>query len=124
MKRPILALLTAMTLVACGSGQSGSPRVDQSQIARAEIDDHGPSNLHRLVENLRPLWLQVRGAGSAGGAGGVAVYMDGSRVGEAGALVGIHSDNVESLRFLSSQQASARLGMGHQNGAILITSRR
>jgi len=124
MRRPILTLLAVMTLTACGTGQPGTQRVDQNQITRAEIDDAGPSNLYRLVENLRPLWLQVRGGRPGGGGTGVAVYLDRSRIGEDDALRGIHSDNVESLQFLSSQTASSRLGMGHANGAILITSRR
>ncbi|MBT8397625.1 MAG: hypothetical protein HKO65_01875 [Gemmatimonadetes bacterium] len=124
MRRPILAILAFMALVACGTGQPGSPGVDRNQITRAEIDEAGPSNLYNLVQNLRPTWLQIRGARAASGGQGIPVYLDGSRVGEEDSLRGIHSDNVESLQFLSSQRASARLGMGHMNGAILVISRR
>jgi hypothetical protein len=38
-------------------------------------------------------------------------------------LRSIHSDNVESIRFMDERQASFRFGPGHEHGAILVTLR-
>lgn len=124
MRKPILALLAALTLTACGTGQPGSPRPNPDQITRVEIDEAGPSNLYTLVQNLRPIWLLERGATSFTDEIDVVVYLDGTRMGERESLRGIHSSNVETLQFYSAQRATARFGVGHVNGAILVTTRR
>jgi len=97
MRKPILALLAALTLTACGTGQPGSPRPNPDQITRVEIDEAGPSNLYTLVQNLRPIWLRERGATSFTDEIDVVVYLDGTRMGERESLRGIHSSNVETL---------------------------
>ena len=124
MRKPILALLAALTLTACGTGQPGSPRPNPDQITRVEIDEAGPSNLYTLVQNLRPIWLRERGATSFTDEIDVVVYLDGTRMGERESLRGIHSSNVETLQFYSARRATARFGVGHVNGAILVTTRR
>lgn len=124
MRKPILALLAALTLTACGTGQPGSPRPNSDQITRVEIDEAGPSDLYTLVQNLRPLWLRERGAVSFTDETDVVVYLDGTRMGGRESLRGIHSSNVETLQFYNAQRATARFGVGHVNGAILVTTRR
>jgi hypothetical protein len=124
MRRPFLSLLAVLTLTACGSGQPGSPRPNPDQITRAEIDEAGPSNLFTLVQNLRPIWLRERGATSFTDETDVVVYLDRTRMGGRESLRSIHSSNVEMLQFFNAQRATARFGVGHVNGAILITTRR
>jgi hypothetical protein len=104
-----------MILTACSTGQPGSARVDRSQIARAEIEEVGPSDLYTLVQRCRPLWLQRRG---------VVVYLDGRRQGEEETLGVIHSDDVETIWYYDSRTASDLYGTDHRNGAIKVTSRR
>ena len=124
MRKPILALLAALTLTACGTGQPGSPRPNPNQITRVEIDEAGPSDLYTLVQNLRPIWLRERGATSLTDEIGVVVYMDGTRMGDTESLRGLHSSNAETMQFYNDQRATARFGLGHVNGAILVTTRR
>ncbi len=124
MRRPFLSLLAVLTLTACGPGQPGSPRPNPDQITRAEIDEAGPSNLFTLVQNLRPIWLRERGATSFTDETDVVVYLDRTRMGGRESLRSIHSSNVEMLQFFNAQRATARFGVGHVNGAILITTRR
>ncbi|MFH1763136.1 MAG: lipoprotein [Gemmatimonadota bacterium] len=124
MRKPILALLAALTLTACSTGQPGSPRPNAEKVTRVEIDEAGPSDLYTLVQNLRPIWLRERGATSFTDETDVAVYLDGARMGGRESLRVIHSSNVETLEFYGAQRATARFGAGHVNGAILVTTRR
>ena len=48
------------------------------------------------------------------------VYLDGTRMGERDALRQVDSHNIDYIQYLDARQATARLGSGHVNGAILI----
>jgi hypothetical protein len=124
MRKPILVFLAAITLIACGTGQPGTPRPNPDMITRVEIDEAGPSDLFTLVQNVRPIWLRERGATSFTDETDVVVYLDGTRMGGRESLRVIHSADVETLQFLNTQRATARFGIGHVNGAIVVTTRR
>jgi len=111
-------------LAACAAQSSSSPRPNASLITRAEAVEAGVSDAFQLVQKLRPAWLQRRNPTSFSQEGDVAVYLDGTRVGERDALRNITTDNVESIEYMDAGRATFRFGAGHQYGAILVTTRK
>jgi hypothetical protein len=87
----------------------------------------GPqSSAYVLVLALRPQWLRTRGPTSLGGTteSPVQVYLDGVRLGGVNVLRRISVPTVDSFQFMDPIEASSRWGFGHDNGAIMIISRR
>lgn len=89
---------------------------------REEIRDSREVNLLAFVQAYRPQWLRpMNSAGARPGT--IAVYMDGMRIGGPEALREISSGIVTDLRYVDGLDAVARWGVGHSDGAIVITSR-
>lgn len=120
MRKPTLLALAALVLTACAAGPSGSPRLDPDRISRAEIEEAGPSSAYDLIRKLRPIWLRKRGQTSFTQEGDVAVYLDGTKMGERESLRSVNCDLLESLEFMDARRATNRFGSGHVNGAILL----
>ncbi|MBT8395988.1 MAG: hypothetical protein HKO65_19715 [Gemmatimonadetes bacterium] len=123
-RKTTLAVLILLMTLACGSAASGGSGLDANLIAREQIDEVGPSNAYNIIEALRPTWLQKRGPTSFYNEGEVRVYLDNSSLGGIEALRGIHSDNIESISFLDERRASFRFGPNHEQGVILVLTRR
>ena len=137
-RRPAtVALLILVT--ACAAGSSGNPqRTDPDSrhfdvIARAELEALRDFTALEAITQLRPRWLRGRGPSVTvdGGTGGlrarsgeerVRAYVDGiSR--DLERLDMIATDEVASIRFLNSADATTPFGIGHAAGAILVTTR-
>ena len=112
-----------LLLAGCASQGGGGPRVNANLITRAEIDEMGPSNAYNIVQALRSNWLRKRGSTSFRQEGEILVYVDGTGPSSLDILRGIHSDNIESLRFMNERQATYRFGSGHEHGVILVDLR-
>jgi hypothetical protein len=114
----------ALLLIAsCGPAGTGGSGIDANLLTREEIGEQGPSNAYNVIQALRPNWLQKRGQASFTQEGEIQVYLDGTGIGGIETLRGIHTDNVESIRFLDARQAMYRFGVGHEHGAILVATR-
>ena len=124
MRKSILALILPLTLVACATGAPGGQRINPNLISRTEIDEAGPSSIHDLIQKLRPIWLRERGAISFMDETDLVIYLDGSRLGGREELRNFYTHNVETVEFLDARRATNRFGSGHENGAILIRTRR
>ncbi|HEU4455311.1 MAG TPA: hypothetical protein VFR81_19760 [Longimicrobium sp.] len=99
-------------------------RVARSSRTRLEADVIGPravlyGDAYSLISALRPHWLSVRPP-----APGVRVYRDGSSVGGADELRFVDLASVLRIEWLSGMDATARFGMNHGGGAILVFTRR
>jgi hypothetical protein len=99
-----------------GSTQA-SPQSDRNLIAKAELSQSRFSTVYAAIEALRSNWLALRGPG-----GGVQVYLDGEHLGGVEMLRTIPVPSVESIRHLDGIEAAARYGLGHDQGAILVTT--
>jgi hypothetical protein len=98
-----------------------NPDVISMQEIEATTDAH---DAYELVKRLRPLWLTMRGVGSINlPVAELAVYVNGVRMGGPDALRDIPRTGVAEMRFLRATDATQRFGTGHENGAILVTSR-
>lgn len=129
------ALLAGAVVLAAGCATSASstsaegtpaPKVRHSAslITRDEIEHSASSNVYELIQMLRPNMLRTRGAESINQGVPVPVaYVDGVRFGDAPELRSLPVTNVESIRYLSPNEATSRFGTGHTAGAILVTTR-
>ncbi len=115
-------LICMLAAAACAGPGGSSPRPDQTLISQAEIVEAGTTDAYQLVQRLRPMWLQIRGRTSVSDVEqDVVVYVDGTRFGFSEELRRLQTDNIESIRYLNAQRAQNRFGVGHVNGAILVT---
>jgi hypothetical protein len=128
-----LALLTVHPLQA-QQQQQKKIRHQRNLISAEEIATRpGEGNALDLIRALRPAWLTSRGVASANVSGdgmggvsdnaGIAVYVDGVKMGGVDALGSIESDRIQEMRFLSASDATMKYGTGNPAGAIEITTK-
>lgn len=123
----VMALSLAGPLVTCGPRlrpqNAGTPaRADPRFISLAEIRNSGEANAYDVVQALRPLWLSKRGPQSIQFDRDILVYMGSAQIGELSSLRQIAAASVASMQFLDAKAANYRFGMGHPNGAIVIST--
>lgn len=104
---------------------------DRDILTLEEIRESSASDVYRLIQALRPNWLQTRGAmtvstvetedGTTLANPEIAVYLDGSRLDSVSDLEGISTIGVVSVRRLNSREATQRFGSGHTRGAIVVS---
>ena len=121
MRALMLVLALVLTVSACAAAPAGSSR-NTSVLTREEIIEADRMTALDLVQSERPQWLNRRGSRSVSGETGIAVYLDGTRLGGTDALRDIPAINVERMRFYSEREAQFRWGVGHLHGAIEVIS--
>ena len=99
-------------------GSAGAAAVDRNTITREELSQRSFYSVYDAVEVLRPNWLSLRGP-----SGAVQVYVDDNHLGGVEVLRTIRLPSVEVIRHMDGIQAAARYGLGHDQGAILVTTR-
>jgi ABC-type phosphate transport system substrate-binding protein len=148
----LAALLAVGLVAACASAAgAGGVRSSSDTITREEITTSGAQTAYQLVQSLRPEWLRTRGiqslsesthtVGRSGNSGApaangddrisipnagrpqVSAYLGQVRLGDMQALEQVMAVDVETIRFLSPQQATLRYGANHTHGAIVVTVR-
>lgn len=119
MRRWIAGAMLA-ALAACGPPpEPGAiPRGGPRLILREEIEQLTVSNVHELVQRLRPSWIQERTG--AGGRGYPTVFVGSQAFGGVERLREIDTSNVLEVRFLNGPEAASRFGRGVQFGVIQV----
>ena len=125
--RLVLVAAVAGPLGACGPrvlpNNMGAPvRANPHFISLAEIQNSGESTAYDVVQSLRPLWLNKRGAQSIQFDTDILVYMGTAQIGALPALRQIPAATIASMEFLDAKAANYRFGMGHPNGAIVLST--
>ena len=116
LQRTALVLCAGLVMACASSTRTGDPipTRDRNMIVRAELATRASSNLHEIVNSLRPNWLRPPLGGS--GVGGRSsnqppvVYLDGRRFGELEALRTMSAESAETLRYLSVTEAQSKFG--------------
>lgn len=117
----LLLVLACSGATSAGGSQSGS---SQNLITAADIEQQHFANAHEVISALRPHWIQSRSPSfGASGRLGVMVYLDNNRLGGPEFLRQVAAGQIESARYLSATEATARYGTNHADGAILIMSK-
>ena len=120
--RTVLVILLLFTS-GCAAG-AGSASGDLRSLSLPEIQESSATNALELVEQLRPRWLQSRGARSFGSLSqDILVYVNEARAGTVqDVLRTISKQSIMRMQWIDSAQAG-RLpgsGSGHVEAAILI----
>jgi hypothetical protein len=120
----LLSLALAIGLAGCASPRTGraAPRVDRSIITQAELLERHFNNAYEAVEALRSNWLKARGPDSFSSPSIVLVYMDEVRLGDVTTLRSVEPGVIGSIQHFDGPSATARWGIGHGAGVILINT--
>jgi hypothetical protein len=116
----LLALPAGCATQPVGERAEGTGR---AVLSFEEMQAAGYSELHSVIQALRPEWLRSQGATSFRGQEEIQVYLDGNRLGGLAALRDIPSRSVASARFLTGLEATQRWGLSHGMGAIVVSTR-
>jgi hypothetical protein len=134
-RRHVLLLITTIGLVGCASASMGTGaaesdarpgRRDSNIITADELAAAPQGDLFSAIQQLRPAFLQTRGASSLGigtTAEVIQVYVDGIQVGDPSVLRQYQARDIKEVRRLSASDATQKYGTGHSQGAILVTRR-
>jgi hypothetical protein len=99
-------------------------RRDRQVLLRDEIRATQFTNLYDVVLALRANWLRIRAGDSFEKSTPIQLYLDAQRLQGVEEMRTMNLANIASVRFLDPIQASARYGLDHGAGAILVTTAR
>jgi len=116
-----VAIAAVLLASACGGGGSkppGTAPVDRETLRPDEWGNRNFYSAYEAIEALRPAWLNRRGPDGA-----IQVYVDDNRLGGVEVLRTMRTTSISMIKHLDGIQASARYGLGHDQGVILISTR-
>jgi len=120
--RPVAPILVALSIAcsACSSSQKSTQeaRPDRSVITREQIHEHHFTNAFDAVQALHSNWLQVKGTDAFQSP--VRVYVDHASLGGVETLRNVDVATIQSIRFFDGVAATARWGIDHGGGVILV----
>ena len=132
-KRPPLSFLAVLAclVAACTARAPGeltpgaSPGIhpDHNLLTEQQLREHHFVTAYEAVAALRSSWLETRGPDSFTSPSQVLVYLDESRLGSVETLRALPMTNVLSIRYIDGIAASARWGLDHGQGVILVSTR-
>ena len=118
-----VAMVAVLLAPACGGGgtkQAGTATVpaDRETLRPEEWGNRNFYSAYDAVAALRPMWLNKRGPD-----GSIQVYVDDNHVGGIEMLRSVRATSIAMIKHLDGIQAAARYGLGHDQGAILVSTR-
>lgn len=120
----LVPLLLLTGCAGAGAGAGGTASGDLRSISGTEIQESSARNALELVEQLRPRWLQSRGARSFGALSqDILVYVNDARLGSVrDVLSTVSRESIARMQWVDGAQAAQLpgAGSGHVESAILI----
>lgn len=122
--RSVSALLAFFLLAGCVKrpDTGAPPAPNRSAISRLQLEQQHYENAYEAVEALHSTWLSERGTDSFSNPTKVVVYMDNVRLGGVETLRTVSTRIIYSIAHLNGVEASARYGIGHGAGAIVVAT--
>jgi hypothetical protein len=100
-----------------------TPLPDRDVLTQADLVEHHFATAFEAVEALRPIWMQTRGANTLLTAQAqVVVYLNDTRLGGVDTLKEITTPAIVAIRHFDGRAATARWGLDHGQGVILVTT--
>ncbi len=118
----LAAILVILMPLACAPGAARSS-VRTDLITQEELERGHFRNAYEAVQALHANWLLSRGPDSAQRPTEVIVYEDLMRLGGVNTLRGITILGIKYIQHFNGQEATARWGLDHGQGAILVSTR-
>jgi hypothetical protein len=126
--RPAASVIVALCIacLGCSSNQKSdsAPRSDRTLITQAQILAHRFTNAYEAVEALHSNWLHAKGTNSFSSPSEVRVYVDDTSLGNIETLKSISAPTIRTIQHFDGLAATARWGLDHGAGVILITTHR
>lgn len=121
--KAFLAAMLAATVAGCGATVHQA-RGDRDEITHDQLVENNFHTAYEAVQALHGNWLNIRPNtfGVSTSQGDVVVYQDGVRLGSPADLKSIDVRNIEYIRHYDAAAATTRYGVGHAQGAILVSS--
>jgi hypothetical protein len=108
---------------ACSSNKSSSgARPDRSVITQAQINEYHFANAYEAVQALHSNWLQAKVVDSFQNPSQVRVYVDATSFGFVESLRNVSISNIKAIRYYDGVAATARWGIDHGGGVILVST--
>jgi hypothetical protein len=129
--RMLLSAAAVVLVQACAGGgssagtapaPSANNRSSRSLITKDELDANHFDNAYEAVETLRSNWLQARGLENSNTGATMLVYLNDTRLGDLSDLKTIPIRQVYSIRHLTGIEATARYGVEHTAGAVMVST--
>jgi hypothetical protein len=114
----IAAVLLASACGGGGSKPAGPAPADRETLRPEEWGTRNFYSAYDAIAALRPLWLNRRGPD-----GTIQVYLDDNRLGGVEVLRTMRTASIAVIKHLDGIQGSARYGLGHEQGVILVSTR-
>ena len=123
-RSPLLLLLLLAVAAGCSANAAGGRTTTRADtITVDDLRAANSTNLYDAVRAIRPNWLRARSPNSIQNQGQVQVYFDDSRLGGVEQLRTIPSQGIAYIRWYDPISASARWGLDHEQGAIVVSTR-
>ena len=122
-RSPLLLLLLLALAGACSTNGAGSRASRSDTITVDDLRAANSTNLYDAVRTIRPNWLRARSPNSLQNQGYVQVYFDDTRIGGVENLRNIPMQGIAYIRWFDPISASARWGLDHEQGAIVVSTR-
>ena len=124
--RPTAPVLIALSIafLGCSSSRKSNtaPRADHALITQAQILENRFTNAYEAVESLHSNWLHAKGTNSFSTPSEVRVYVDNTSLGNVETLKSISAPTIRTIQHFDGVAATARWGLDHGAGVILITT--
>jgi hypothetical protein len=120
-----LIILAVVVLAgACSSGRKTAavPRLDRDVMTGEEMTRAHFITVFDAIEALHPPWLSARGPDSFASPSVVQVYLDNVKLGGVSTLRNVDPHAIRYIRRFDGVAATARWGVGHGAGVILIST--
>jgi hypothetical protein len=120
----LIVLAVVVLAGACSSGRkpAAAPRFDRDVITGEELIKAHFITVFDAIEALHPPWLTPRGPDSFVSPSEVLVYLDNVKLGGVSNLRNVDIHVIRYIRHFDGVAATARWGVGHGAGVILIST--
>ena len=120
-RRIAVAALVALS-AACASHRTEGPRPNRDVLTQQEMLDGHFVTVGQAVSALRSNWLNVHPNTLTSTQENVVIYYDSNRLGGPGELGSINVRDIRYVQHLDAVAATQRFGVGHTQGAIVVSS--